>query len=527
MFLYTFITKKLTRRTGRLAVVFSCLPIILLSAFIPDAYAAAKVALVIGNANYQSIPLDNPKNDAVDMSEALKALGFDVDLHTDLDRSGMRKAIRVFGEKLRRADTGLFYYAGHGIQINGRNYLVPLKNDVSSADEVQDESIDASAVLRKMEAAGNKTNIVILDACRNNPFARSFRSLEQGLARMDGPEGSFIAYATSPGSVAADGKGRNGMYTKYLLEALNKPGISIEQTFKWVRNAVKNATDGKQIPWESSSLMGEFVFRADRQNASFENSVPVVPIISKKYLQIITNVPNAKVIINQKDRGITDSNGVLNIENILDDEVEVLIDAKGFNPERKIVSLVPNKWEKINIAMIPTAKTPGTNPANAGIDTKACMRNKRVLVSSKIEYSQVNGKTIVKRNAPEFNTLVRQALEPYGLRFVDEVLSSQQLYYDEKYQDELSQAVSQSKAQYLIRFSSSVQETPIKTIKTNMNTVEGDLTLEWIDLTSKDIMGSITDSFREAGLDGRSILRKAELKNLNRLAKKIISQVCQ
>ncbi len=239
---------------------FNCLLLLFLTLFSNHASAQIRVALVIGNANYKSSPLANPANDATDMTVALRKRGFEVASYTNLDRKGMRQAIRDFGEKLKRSDVGLFYYAGHGIQIKGKNYLVPLSADVSSADEVQDESIDANSILRKMESAGNDVNIVILDACRNNPFARSFRSMGQGLARMEGPVGSFIAYATSPGSVAADGSGRNGVFTQFLLQALNQPVLSIEQTFKSVRNNVKNATNGKQIPWESSSLLGEFFF---------------------------------------------------------------------------------------------------------------------------------------------------------------------------------------------------------------------------------------------------------------------------
>ena len=509
------------------SIVHSLL-IILIGSFMSIAHAETKVALIIGNANYQSSPLTNPKNDAVDMSAMLKSLGFEVDLHMDLDRSNMRKAIRAFGEKLKRADTGLFYYAGHGIQINGRNYLVPLNFDVSSADEVQDESIDASAVLRKMEAAGNNTNIIILDACRNNPFARSFRSLEHGLARMDGPVGSFIAYATSPGSVAADGSGRNGVYTHHLLEALKKPGLSIEQTFKWVRNAVRQETDGEQTPWESSSLMGEFVFRANNQNTPDPAITPTMPVISNKYLQVLTNVANAHVSINNIDRGITDKNGVLNIKHLREDQIKVLVYAEGYNPEVKTINLVANQWEQINIVMIPKPDEVFTNQADAGTDTISCIKNKRALIASIVQYSPDNEeKQQIKRNSPELMTLLRTALQPYGLKFVDAELFNHQLHDEEKYQEALSQATRRSKAHYLIKLSSSIQETPIQTIRTNMKTIEGDLTLQWVDLTNHLIMGSTTNSFRQAGLNRHSVLRTAAQKNLNMLAKKIIEQVCQ
>ena len=499
---------------------------ILLCIFITSTYADTKVALVIGNANYRSIPLVNPKNDAMDMGQALKSLGFEVDVYTDLDRSAMRKAIRVFGDKLKRADTGVFYYAGHGIQISGRNYLVPLKADVNSADEVQDESIDASAILRKMEAAGNNTNIVILDACRNNPFARSFRSLDQGLARMDGPVGSLIAYATSPGSVAADGTGRNGVYTQYLLEALNKPGISIEKTFKWVRNAVREATNGKQTPWESSSLMGEFIFRSNGQKTSNLSITPTAPSISKKYLQVITNVPNARISINQVNRGVTDSKGVLNIENLLDDQVELLVNAEGYGQQNKIVNLMPNQWEQIKIKLIPKVNQKITNRMALSTEM-TCMKNKRVMITSKVQYALENGDMNLVRNSPEFMTLLRGALQSYGLAFVRVELSNQKLGNEESYQDAISQAIRRAKAQYLVLFSSSVQETAIKTINTNMKTVAGDMTLEWIDLSNNELMASTTDSFRQAGLNGVSVHRVVVKKNINDLAKHIILQLCK
>ncbi|NQU63686.1 MAG: caspase family protein [SAR324 cluster bacterium] len=157
-------------------------------------------ALVIGNADYKIGRLFNTKNDANDVAAALQKLGFSVNLQINVNRSGMREAIRDFGDKLKKGGVGLFYYAGHGMQVKGVNYLIPVGSDLKAEDEVQDESIDAGSVLRKMDSAGNALNIVILDACRDNPFARSFRSTQKGLAQMDAPKGSLIVYATAPGS---------------------------------------------------------------------------------------------------------------------------------------------------------------------------------------------------------------------------------------------------------------------------------------------------------------------------------------
>ena len=223
-----------------------------------------RMALVIGNSAYQSSPLKNPVNDATDMAAKLKQLQFHVVLKTDVGQKEMDSAIRAFGKDLRQGGIGLFYFAGHGMQVDGRNYLIPVDAKIESESDVRFESVDAGRVLGKMEDAGNDMNIVILDACRDNPFARSFRSGTKGLARMDAPKGSIIAYATSPGSVAADGMGRNGIYTQNLLAHINTPGLSIERFFKNVRVGVIKDTGDKQVPWESSSLTGDFYFSAKR-----------------------------------------------------------------------------------------------------------------------------------------------------------------------------------------------------------------------------------------------------------------------
>ena len=231
---------------------------------LPGYGATARVALVIGNGTYASSPLANPVNDAEDMAVALEELGFSVLKGTDLDRREMRRLIRQFGESMVLGEIGLFYYAGHGLQVDGENFLVPVGAEILYEDEVPDECLKVSAVLRKMETAGNRMNIIILDACRDNPFKRSFRSSNKGLAKMDAPHGSLLAYATAPGSTAADGKGRNGLYTANLLHAIREPGLAIENVFKKVRVAVMAASEDRQVPWESSSLTGDFFFKKKR-----------------------------------------------------------------------------------------------------------------------------------------------------------------------------------------------------------------------------------------------------------------------
>ena len=222
--------------------------------------AENRVALVIGNGEYHSAPLANPVNDARDMAAALEQSGFTVLSEINADRKEMRGALRDFGKMILKGGVGLFYFAGHGIQVKGENYLVPIGADMEAEDEVQDECINASAVLRKMETAGNRLNIIILDACRNNPFSRKFRGAVRGLAQMDAPAGSILAYATAPGAVAADGTGRNGLYTSKILEYMKQPGLEIGQLFRKVRVDVMAASNDAQVPWESSSLTGNFFF---------------------------------------------------------------------------------------------------------------------------------------------------------------------------------------------------------------------------------------------------------------------------
>lgn len=220
----------------------------------------SRIALVIGNSVYSNAPLQNPVNDARDTAKALVELGFEVTHGENLSQNDMKRVIRVFGDKIRNGGVGLFYYAGHGVQVNGINYLIPVGATITKEEEVEYESVDVGFVLAQMENARNRLNIVILDACRNNPFARSFRSTKNGLASIDAPSGTLIAYATAPGSVASDGNTRNGLYTQELLNAIRIPGLKIEDVFKQVRRAVQSKSANQQLPWESSSLVGDFYF---------------------------------------------------------------------------------------------------------------------------------------------------------------------------------------------------------------------------------------------------------------------------
>jgi uncharacterized caspase-like protein len=224
--------------------------------------AETRVALVIGNSAYQSAgALDNPQRDAKLMAERLKTAGFTVTLLVDADQQAMKRAMVDFGRELRSSEAvGLFYYAGHGLQVNGLNYLVPVNANIKDETEVGIETVGLADFLATMERAKSRINIVVLDACRNNPFSSNFRTESAGLARVDAPAGTYVAYATSPGSVASDGAGRNSPYTKALAETILKPGMPIEQVFKEVRRAVQEETGGQQTPWEASSISADFAF---------------------------------------------------------------------------------------------------------------------------------------------------------------------------------------------------------------------------------------------------------------------------
>lgn len=218
-----------------------------------------RVALVIGNGNYPSAPLKNPVNDARAIAAKFRSLGFDVITRENVKQKDMTRAITQFGEKLAKSGTvGIFYYAGHGMQVRGKNYLIPVDAQISSEASVRSEAVDVDSLLEQL--ATSALGIVILDACRNNPFERRFRGGSGGLAQMDAPKGTLIAYATAPGKVASDGDGRNGLYTQEFLRMLDEPGLKVEDVFKRVRRRVADATADQQVPWESSSLTGDFYF---------------------------------------------------------------------------------------------------------------------------------------------------------------------------------------------------------------------------------------------------------------------------
>jgi hypothetical protein len=233
-----------------------------------------RVALVIGNSEYQYIArLSNPTNDAALMASTLKSLGFSLvggGSQKDLDKPALDRAVQAFGQAAEGATVALFYYAGHGVQVRGANYLVPITANPTKEADVDFQMVDMGLVLRQLESAGAKLNVIILDACRNNPFGgRGLRSTSSGLAQMQAPEGTLIAYATQPGNVAQDGAGGNSPFTAALAATLTQPGLDIFRVFNAVGIEVKRSTGGQQQPWIASSpIDGYFYFNPNTAPAS-------------------------------------------------------------------------------------------------------------------------------------------------------------------------------------------------------------------------------------------------------------------
>ena len=266
------------------ATVFSFL-------FVPTLQAKQeqRLALLIGNSNYtHGGNLDNPVNDVRAIKKALEGLGFTVMKYENCSQKTMKRAMDKFGRKLKGKNVGLFFYAGHGVQVRGNNYLLPVDAKLDTEHDAEYDCVRADRVLAKMEGAGSKTNIVILDACRDNPFERSWRRGTEGsgLAFMNAPSGSLIAYSTAPGKTALDGRGKNSPYASALLKHIDTPNITVLEMFQEVRLTVMEKSGYEQTPWESTSLRGNFYFttrgtdnrfsqeqaRLDRERREFEEA---------------------------------------------------------------------------------------------------------------------------------------------------------------------------------------------------------------------------------------------------------------
>jgi uncharacterized caspase-like protein len=269
------------RRTLRILLASACVGLALLCA--PAAAydivsGEIRTALVIGNASYRTSPLKNPVNDAQAVAAALKLLGFQVIMRENATQREMLDGLREFSNRARKSQVRLLYYAGHGVQIRGRNYLMPVDAEIQSEDDIPLKGADVTEVLERLATITEGVNLIVLDACRNNPFSAASSQLADGrrlrtrglgpqslgLAPLQAPSGTLIAFSTAPGSIAVDNPSqRNSTYTKHLLAQLAIPGVPIERMFKQVRVAVAQETQQQQVPWETSSLMGEFCFRTD------------------------------------------------------------------------------------------------------------------------------------------------------------------------------------------------------------------------------------------------------------------------
>ena len=236
-----------------------------------------RVALVIGNTAYKSMPLSNPSNDAQDMGTLLTKAGFDVTLQRDVGRESMAQAIAQFSQSLRHSGVkqGIFYYSGHGVQIDWKNFLIPVDLDFSAGNiaDFTRQGIVMDSLLQPLSQAGGKSCVIILDACRDNPFGPGERLERKGLSQVDAPVGTLLAYSTAPGSTASDGSGRNGLYTSHLLRELAIDGVHIEDAMKRVRLNVRLASRGEQIPWESTSLEEDIVIFASSPPADIQSAM--------------------------------------------------------------------------------------------------------------------------------------------------------------------------------------------------------------------------------------------------------------
>lgn len=220
----------------------------------------------MGNSRYKQVPLRNPVNDANGMVETLKRVGFATSLGLELTQSGMHEAIRAYTESLARTRAvGVFYFAGHGAQLAWRNYLIPVDADIVNIEELRERAVDVNSLIAGIRQAGNPMNLIVLDACRDNPFGSSARIDQKGLSQLDAPAGTLLAYATAPGNTAIDGEGEHGLYTEHLLREIQVPEAKVEDVFKRVRLAVRRRSKGLQIPWESTSLEEDFWFIPPRE----------------------------------------------------------------------------------------------------------------------------------------------------------------------------------------------------------------------------------------------------------------------
>ncbi len=233
-----------------------------------NAQAPIRTALLIGNAAYSGAPLRNPANDVRAVADALKPFGFNIVTRENLKQGEMRETLRAFVLSTRTADVRLFYFAGHGLQMRGRNYLIPVDAKLNNETDILEKTADATELIEQLSVIDTGANLVIIDACRTHPVfsagTRKMWAAKPGLAAAPPPRGTLLAFSTRPGNVARDGDGPTSIYTRHLTQVLKEsPALPIEVFFKEVRARVVAETRNAQVPWESSDLSGELCFRPD------------------------------------------------------------------------------------------------------------------------------------------------------------------------------------------------------------------------------------------------------------------------
>lgn len=331
-----------------------------------------RLALVIGNARYSDeAPLVNTGNDARDIADKLEGLGFRVTRHLDLDRRALGQAVTDFVRRVRGSQAdALIYYSGHGLQVGGKNYLVPVDARIRDELDVPNEAIPVDRLLAGLGERGDEAvNLVILDACRNNPFQKDgAKSIgDKGLARVTAPSGTLILYATRPGETASDNpRGRNGLFTQHLLEALDAPGQQVEDAFKQVAADVYRASGRQQSPWFEGVLFGRFYFAPPQPGTGVGVAPPPPPAppdLPQGYLQILTNAPGSRVWVGETSVGTLDPGRALNLERGLPaGPVEVRVSAPGYREARRTVTIRPHAWEQVSVVLQPEAVAPPPPP---------------------------------------------------------------------------------------------------------------------------------------------------------------------
>ncbi len=330
-----------------------------------------RVALVVGNNAYPQAPLRNAVRDAQGMGELLGKLGFDAEVAIDTSLRQLDEAIDRFVKRLDRGDVGLFFYSGHGIQVAGANYMIPVDFDASSEKDAKYEAYSMDRIRERMDERGARLSILILDACRNNPF-RGQKSLGRGLAVMQGGRGTFIAFATSPGKTASDGRGgKNGLFTEQLLETLATPGLTIHEVFREVRRKVDRVSGGDQLPWISESVIGDFYFaparKPDVTPAASSTSSENREALAK--LRVFCTEPQCRILLDGREVGMTQDGQYLTIS-VPAGRRTFEVSKSGFFGHRETLLLLPESMQSVIAALEP--RLPASPPPSpAPVSTEA------------------------------------------------------------------------------------------------------------------------------------------------------------